>query len=151
MRFPTFPTIVRNFNFYIFSNFRTSRIPYYKALSPPTRATIKSMPTIPFLSSLFSTSSSKPKMSYPVQKSDDEWQAVLSKGSPPSLLFTSTFTDSYRTIPRAPSTRYRSSRLRGVRQTHALHRSLHLRRLRCSPLHRESEVQVWLRVARVLR
>lgn len=52
------------------------------------------MPTIPFLSSFFGTSSSQ-KMSYPVQKTDEEWQAVLSKGkvsypfspfaTPPSL------------------------------------------------------------------
>ncbi|QSZ36099.1 hypothetical protein DSL72_007224 [Monilinia vaccinii-corymbosi] len=36
------------------------------------------MPTIPFLSAFFGTSSSQ-NMSYPVQKSDDEWQAILSK------------------------------------------------------------------------
>lgn len=37
------------------------------------------MPTIPFLGALFSTAESR-KMSYPVQKSDSEWQAQLSPG-----------------------------------------------------------------------
>jgi peptide-methionine (R)-S-oxide reductase len=37
------------------------------------------MPTIPFLSAFFSTSNSS-KMTYPLQKSDDEWRAILSKG-----------------------------------------------------------------------
>lgn len=41
---------------------------------------LKSMPTIPFLSSLFgssSSSSASSKMSYPDQRTDDEWRAVL--------------------------------------------------------------------------
>lgn len=37
------------------------------------------MPTIPFIGSLF-TSSNSNNMSYPVQKHDDEWRAVLNKG-----------------------------------------------------------------------
>jgi len=38
------------------------------------------MPTIPFFGSLFSTSSSSSKnMSFPLKKTEDEWQAVLSK------------------------------------------------------------------------
>jgi hypothetical protein len=78
MKFPTFPTIIRTL--YSFSNFSTSATTRHKALQPLTRGTVlKSMPTIPFLSSFFSTSNSS-KMSYPLQKSDDEWQAVLSKG-----------------------------------------------------------------------
>lgn len=70
MRFPTFPTILRTF--YTFTNYTARYRPnqQYPAL--------KSMPTIPFLGSLFSTSSSQ-SMSYPVKKSDSEWQAVLSK------------------------------------------------------------------------
>ncbi|KAG9243882.1 methionine-R-sulfoxide reductase-like protein SelR [Calycina marina] len=78
MRFPTFPTIVRTF--YTFSNY-TARLPLqFKALQPVTRGTVlKSMPTIPFLSNLFSISAATRDMSYPVQKSDDEWRAVLSK------------------------------------------------------------------------
>ena len=79
MKFPTFQTIIRTF--YTFSNYSARATTQYKALPPLTRATLyKSMPTIPFLSNFFS-SSGAPKMSYPVQKSDDEWQAVLSKGS----------------------------------------------------------------------
>lgn len=39
-----------------------------------------SMPTIPFLGSLFSTADTR-KMSHPVQKTDQEWQAVLNKGT----------------------------------------------------------------------
>jgi len=78
MKFPTFPTIIRTF--YTFSNYSALATTKYKALTPLSRATIyKSMPTIPFLSSFFSSSSDSSKMSYPVQKSDDEWQAVLSK------------------------------------------------------------------------
>lgn len=83
MRFPTFPTVIRTF--YTITNF-TARLPsqvQFKALHPFARGTVlKSMPSIPFLSSLFSTSSSQ-KMSYPVQKTDEEWQAVLSKGTYP--------------------------------------------------------------------
>jgi hypothetical protein len=81
MRFPSFPTIIRTF--YTLSNYSARHSTQYKALQPFTRATIyKSMPTIPFLSSFFGTSTSN-KMSYPLQKSDDEWQAVLSKGMSP--------------------------------------------------------------------
>jgi len=79
MRFPTFPTLVRTF--YTLSNY-SARIPQtqFKSLQPLTRGTVlKSMPTIPFLSGFFGTSSSSQNMSHPVQKSDDEWQAVLSK------------------------------------------------------------------------
>jgi len=77
MRFPTFPTIFRTI--YTLSNYSVHVSPQYKALRPVTRGTVlKSMPTIPFLSSFFSTSNSS-KMSYPLQKSDDEWRAVLSK------------------------------------------------------------------------
>ncbi|KAH6679665.1 methionine-R-sulfoxide reductase-like protein SelR [Halenospora varia] len=79
MRIPTFTTIIRSF--YTLSNYsiRASNQAPFKALQPLTRGTIlKSMPTIPFLGSFFSTSSSS-KMSYPLQKSDDEWKAVLNK------------------------------------------------------------------------
>ncbi len=78
MRFH-FPNLIRAF--YTFSNFtRVSPQTPYKALHPFTRVTVlKSMPTIPFLSAFFSTSNSS-KMTYPLQKSDDEWRAILSKG-----------------------------------------------------------------------
>lgn len=80
MRIPTFSALVRTF--YTISNYTISRIPstQYKAIQPLTRGTVlKSIPTIPFLSVFFGTSSSQ-NMSYPVQKTDEEWQAVLSKG-----------------------------------------------------------------------
>ena len=86
MRIPTFPSIVRTF--YTLSNYsaRISTQTQYKALQPFTRGTVlKSMPTIPFLSSFFSTNNSS-KMSFPVQKSEDEWQAVLSKGMIPCTI-----------------------------------------------------------------
>ncbi|CAD6446222.1 9cb00137-94cc-46eb-a9b2-d660e08c00ea [Sclerotinia trifoliorum] len=79
MRIPTFPNLVRTF--YTISNYTLSRLPatQYKALQPITRGTVlRSMPTIPFLSAFFGTSSSQ-QMSYPVQKSEEEWRAVLSK------------------------------------------------------------------------
>jgi hypothetical protein len=80
MRIPKLSTPIRTL--YTFSNISTRLShSHYKALQPFTRGTIlKSMPTIPFLSSFFSSSSS-PKMSYPVQKTDNEWRAVLSKGA----------------------------------------------------------------------
>lgn len=79
MRFPTFPTIVRTF--YTLGNFSTRATTSYRSLQPLSKSTVlRSMPTIPFLSSLFSSNSSAPKMSYPLEKSDEEWQAVLSKG-----------------------------------------------------------------------
>ena len=84
MRLPSFPTIIRTF--YTLSNSTARTLPAsQRALAPFTRSTVvKSMPTIPFLSSFFSTSPSSKDMSYPVQKSDDEWQAVLNPGTPHS-------------------------------------------------------------------
>ncbi|PBP20949.1 Methionine-R-sulfoxide reductase SelR [Diplocarpon rosae] len=78
MRFPNFPTLLRTF--YTFGNYTSARVStQYRALQPITRGiVIKSMPTIPFLSNLFSTSNST-NMAYPVQKTDEEWQAILSK------------------------------------------------------------------------
>jgi hypothetical protein len=66
-----------------------SRPPVYRSPTLPARAVaLRSMPTIPFLSNLFSSSStSTSNMSYPVQKSNDEWQAVLNKGTPPNRPF----------------------------------------------------------------
>lgn len=54
---------------------------------PKKRATIvRSMPVIPFLTSLFSSSSSsqngKNMGEYPDKRGEDEWRAVLSKGKP---------------------------------------------------------------------
>jgi len=78
MRLPTFPNIFRTLLALSSYSPRVSHAKY-RSIQPLTRGIVfKSMPTIPFLSNLFSTSRS-PKMSFPVQKSDDEWRAVLSK------------------------------------------------------------------------
>lgn len=126
MRFPSFPTIARTF--FTISNYTASRLPQqqFQSIGPFTRGTVlKSMPTIPFLGSFFSTSSSK-NMSYPVQKSDDEWQAVLSKGklryrSFPRLCLGGTCADTrYRTVPYLEREGHRASRKWQIRQAHAL-------------------------------
>lgn len=65
------------------SNFTRIRAP----ASPAHIATLRPLPLrsmsgIPFLGALFGSSSSKStKMSYPDQRSDTEWQAVLNKGT----------------------------------------------------------------------
>lgn len=89
MRSPPFPTFVRAF--YTLSNFTTATSHFFAHSSAQLRAfaptsnritVLESMPTIPFLGSLFSTSASNSKemADYPVKKSDDEWQAILNKG-----------------------------------------------------------------------
>ena len=86
MRYPTFPNIVRTF--YAFSNV-TSRgfaISHRIPASFARGLALRSMPMIPLLGSFFSTSNSSKDMSFPVNKSDDEWQAVLNKGKPNSLM-----------------------------------------------------------------
>jgi len=77
MRLPTWPNILRTF--YSFSNYTLQRTAPLRSIGAPTRVTaLKSMPSIPFFGALFSSNPSS-KMSHPLQKSDDEWQAVLSK------------------------------------------------------------------------
>merc|ERR1711939_287798 len=50
MRFPTFPTLLRTF--YTLSNYTARASSQYKSIQPLARGTVlKSMPTIPFLSS----------------------------------------------------------------------------------------------------
>ncbi|KAF2149420.1 methionine-R-sulfoxide reductase-like protein SelR [Myriangium duriaei CBS 260.36] len=73
MRLPAFSQFVRTF--YALSNttLRAAPAPLRPALRPTA---LKSMPTIPFLGALFS-SSSQQTMSYPHQKSESEWQAQL--------------------------------------------------------------------------
>ncbi|TKX21296.1 SelR domain-containing protein [Elsinoe australis] len=76
MRLPSFPFLVRTFNAFSNATLRTlPASPLRPALRP---VALRSMPTIPFLGALFgSSSSSSSNMSYPLQKSDDEWQAQL--------------------------------------------------------------------------
>ncbi|KAK6222739.1 Peptide methionine sulfoxide reductase B5 [Pestalotiopsis sp. IQ-011] len=75
MRLPPFSTLLRSL--YTFSNFTRARASARPSLSRSPE-TLRSMPTIPFFGSLFSSSSSS-KMSYPDQRTDDEWRAVLNK------------------------------------------------------------------------
>ena len=79
MRLPRFSSFVRTF--IAFSNV-TSRTTPQRILTPPSNTLLlRSMPSIPFLSSLFGTSApAAEKMSYPDQRSSEEWQAVLNKG-----------------------------------------------------------------------
>ncbi|KAF2802486.1 SelR-domain-containing protein [Mytilinidion resinicola] len=82
MRFPSIPTILRAFNTFSNTTFHSTPVSNLRGLNPNPRIALlkSSMPTIPFIGSLFS-SSSKPKMSdsYPVQKNEGEWQAQLNK------------------------------------------------------------------------
>ncbi|CAK1354202.1 hypotheticalsprotein [Cercospora beticola] len=75
MRFPSIPTFIRAF--YAFSNTTARTAPGpFNSIARPT-ALRASMP-LPFIGSLFSTAESR-KMSYPLQKTDQEWQAQLNK------------------------------------------------------------------------
>ncbi|KAI2610215.1 SelR-domain-containing protein [Hypoxylon fragiforme] len=79
MRLPPFSHLLRAFYNYSSLNFTRLRPSVTQSLQPKS-ATLRSMPTIPFISSLFSSSSnSQKKMSYPDERSPDEWRAVLSK------------------------------------------------------------------------
>ncbi|KAI0839886.1 SelR-domain-containing protein [Hypoxylon sp. FL0890] len=77
MRLPPFSNLLRTF--YTFSHLTRIRpLARQSLLLKPL--TLKSMPTIPFLGSLFgSRSIQSNNMSYPDQRSPDEWRAVLSK------------------------------------------------------------------------
>ena len=82
MRIPSFPTIVRAF--YTVTHTTASYLQPAR-LRAPTRSpfALRSMPTVPFLGSLFgSKASSRSSMEPPVQKSENEWQAILSPGTP---------------------------------------------------------------------
>lgn len=81
MRLPSFPHFVQTL--YTISNATTRVVPSASSLLAPRlgsslRPPTPSMP-IPLLGSLFSSASTR-SMSYPVQKSNDEWRAVLSPG-----------------------------------------------------------------------
>ncbi|KAK7545908.1 methionine-R-sulfoxide reductase-like protein SelR [Phyllosticta citricarpa] len=85
MRFPSFPTLVRTF--YTLSNSTARRISSAFPGAAPRLAfattPLRAGPSIPFLGALFGSSSrggrnSSDMAQYPVQKSDEEWRAVLS-------------------------------------------------------------------------
>ncbi|CZS96738.1 hypothetical protein WAI453_010135 [Rhynchosporium graminicola] len=79
MRFPTFPTLLRTL--FTFSSYSARVSAQNKTLQPFARGSAtKFWPTLPFISTFFGTSSSnRSSMSHPVQKTDDEWRAVLNK------------------------------------------------------------------------
>lgn len=81
MRFRSIPAII--YTLHTFSNTTSRRFPHIRSstLHPAPRITVlRSMPTIPFISSFFSSSSDKmTSQNFPVQKTKGEWQAVLSK------------------------------------------------------------------------
>ncbi|GAB7366607.1 hypothetical protein MBLNU230_g8592t1 [Neophaeotheca triangularis] len=84
MRLPSYRAFVSSLYAFSSSTFaRSSSInPIASSSSPAlgrtTSTALRSSMPLPFLGALFSTAESR-KMSYPVQKSDDEWQAQLSK------------------------------------------------------------------------
>lgn len=85
MRFPSLPTFIRTLYAFSNSTLRSTPATFAPAFRNST-ALRASMPTIPFLGSLFHTAESR-KMSYPGDKSDSEWQAQLNPGkstSPPT-------------------------------------------------------------------
>ena len=84
MRFPSIPTFIRTL--YAFSNTTLRATPQLSRTlyQAPQRATIhRSMQNIPILGALFGSSSKMgaDNTSYPVQKTEGEWQAVLSPGA----------------------------------------------------------------------
>lgn len=76
MRLPPFSSLLRTF--YTFSTFTRTRATAHRQSLYGSARPLKSMPTIPFLGSLFGSSASS-KMSYPDQRNNDEWRAVLNK------------------------------------------------------------------------
>jgi hypothetical protein len=84
MRFPTFPTLVRTFYTFTNATFRASSNPISRGIfQAPQRATInRSMPNIPFIGALFGSSTKmSDNSSFPVQKTEGEWQTELSPGT----------------------------------------------------------------------
>lgn len=84
MRFPSIPTFIRTLYAVSNTTFRASPTAAYRSIyHAPQRATLlRSMPNIPFLGALFGSSASNmaDNTNYPVQKTEGEWQAVLSPG-----------------------------------------------------------------------
>ncbi|KAI0887919.1 SelR-domain-containing protein [Annulohypoxylon maeteangense] len=77
MRLPPFSNLLRTFH--SFSYYARVRPSAQQSLSR-NPSTLKSMSIIPFFGSLFGSSSNQPStMSYPDQRSSDEWRAVLTK------------------------------------------------------------------------
>ena len=77
MRLPSIPTFIRTLYTFTNATLRSAPSPFSPAVRPAY--TLKSSMPIPFLGALFSTAESR-KMTYPVQKSNSEWQAQLNPG-----------------------------------------------------------------------
>lgn len=84
-----FTTLLRTFSTISARSIASSRsVLRHLPLPPPpppsvtSRTVLRSMPSIPFLGSLFSSSATtkKENMSFPDQRSDSEWRAVLNPG-----------------------------------------------------------------------
>ncbi|KAF2181056.1 SelR-domain-containing protein [Zopfia rhizophila CBS 207.26] len=83
MRIPSIPTLIRTLHTLSFANntLRTApTICFQSFYQAPHRVTVlRSMPSIPFLGALFGTNSNKmADEKFPVQKTEGEWQAILS-------------------------------------------------------------------------
>ena len=125
---------------------------------------LRSMSGIPFLGALFGSSSSSSgdsKMSYPDQRTPDEWRAVLNKGahsgasSPfPGQVATRRvwpwLTLPRRAVPHPPGKGHGAARVGQVRQALSGGGRLHVRRLPRAALQGDAQVQVWVRVAGLL-
>ncbi|KAI2618611.1 SelR-domain-containing protein [Hypomontagnella submonticulosa] len=76
MRLPPFSNLFRTFNYSRFARVRPTIQPSLR-----NTTTLKSMPLVPaFISSFFGSSSiPQQKMSYPDERTPDEWRAVLTK------------------------------------------------------------------------
>lgn len=99
-----------------------------------SKSLLKAAPTIPILGSFFSTSAKaeSPKMSYPDQRNEAEWRAVLSPGtaSIPILTAPNKLTClTRRAIPRPPRKRHRTTLHRRIRHPQPDKGHLHLHRL----------------------
>ena len=121
-----------------------------------TTTTLKSMPSIPFISALFGTSapqSSKNTMtSYPDQRTPDEWRAVLSPSKiTPLLIKCIKLTPKNSSIPHPPRKGHRTPRQRHLRQARAQRRGVHVRGVRRAAVHGAAQVLVRVRLAGLLR
>ena len=78
MRFPSIPTFIRTFSLY---NFTTLPSAAYKGIQSPflRGATLRSMPTIPFIGSFFGLGQTRDMTDYPVKESDKYWESKLSE------------------------------------------------------------------------
>lgn len=147
MRLQRLTTALRTFSIPLRPQTVASPSRYFGRLPLPlSGATVlKAAPTIPFIGSLFSSSAkaeSSDDMSYPDQRSDDEWRAVLSPGSPsPANPIEGPLSNSRnRTIPHPPRKRHRTSLHRRLRLPLPVGRSLQLRRLLRAALQSQPQI-----------